>query len=199
MITEEKYNLIVNKFGGSSSFAIWGNTVDDLQVFQRSNKPWKKINTKYVIVALNPAGEISGQLENFHSPDKKHADERLMKAISGTKLEGSFMTDLSATKSPDSSIIKITKKDVDELIAKIQLIGDIKNIVLLSSKCNQLEKWFNERGIRLFRILHYSRANGRAIKRFCLENNINENNSDEKYVKAVKKQISLIGECHESE
>lgn len=153
MITKEKYNFLVNKYGKTSSFAIWGDCVSDMTVFDKANKPWEKLNDTYAVVALNPAGEITGCLENFHSPDKKHADERLMMGIRNTILEGSFMTDLSATKTP------------------------------------RIDRYFFKKGYRVFRMLHYSRANRNAIKKYCLKNNITGDNFYEMYAMALKKQI----------
>ena len=189
MITKEKYNFLVNKYGKTSSFAIWGDCVSDMTVFDKANKPWEKLNAAYVVVALNPAGEISGCLENFHSPDKKHADERLMMGIRNTILEGSFMTDLSATKTPNSNEVYISEADADLLISKLKDIGNVKTIVLLTSKTPRIDRYFFEKGYRVFRMLHYSRANGNAIKKYCLKNNITGDNSYEMYAMALKKQI----------
>ena len=192
MITKEKYKQIVSLYGKTSSFAIWGKYVSDLSVFEDKNEPWKKVNDKYVIVALNPACELKVPFENFHSSNGKHGDERLMNALIDTKLEGAFMTDLSGIKSPDSSVISISEKDVDLLLEKIKLLGDIKNVILFSSKCKELEKWFKQRGLRIFRLLHYSKQNGNAVKKFCLKNNIVGIDGNDKYIKAVRMQIERI-------
>lgn len=172
MITKEKYNFLVNKYGKTSSFAIWGDCVSDMTVFDKANKPWEKLNDTYAVVALNPAGEMTSCLEKFHCPDKKHADERLVMGIRNTILEGSFITDLSATKTPNSNEVYISEADADLLISKLKEIGNVKTIVLLTFKTPRIDRYFFKKGYRVFRMLHYSRANGNAIKKYCLKNNI---------------------------
>ena len=189
MFTKEKYFTIKEKYGKTSSFAIWGKTVSDMSVFDDQNEPWKQINDKYIIVALNPAGEIPGIFENFHSQNKKHADERLMRGIQGTSLEGSFMTDLSMTKTPNSKEVFVGEKEADDLINLAKWFDNLKIVFILSSKCKELDNYLGSHGLRVVRLLHYSFNNGRAIKRYCEDNDIFGNDGNEKYINALKHQI----------
>ena len=198
MISKRKYEEIIQNYGYTSSFAIWGKDVGDLSVFCSKNKPWERINDKYVIVAMNPAKPITERLRNFHcliTDDGKHKDSRLMKSITGTPLEGSFMTDMSHIVSADSKNVKYNKEDIKSFINKIESIGQFKKIILLFKKQEkEIDKWFREEGINIDRILNYNKQAARAVKTYCLNNNIpyEKGKFEESYIRAVHNQIEKI-------
>ena len=193
-ITKKKFEEIKNKYGHTSSFAIWGDEVDDMSIFDDEKEPWGHINDYCAIVALNPANEI-GFLENFHSSNKKHGDNRLMLSIRGTKLEGSFMTDLSKYVTPDSRQVKISIDDINDLIATLKEVGKIDTIAIFSSKAKYIDKILESKGFKVIRFLHYSFQNGNGILRYCIKNSldISDKNGNEKCVIALKHQIMKAG------
>lgn len=189
-ISKEKFYYLKDKYGKTSSFAIWGDSVSDMSVFDDANKPWKRVNDKIAIVALNPANE-TGLLENFHSPNKIHHDETLMMAIKETSLEGCFMTDLSEKITPNSKEVKNENIDIDSLILKLKDVGDIHTIVIFSQARKEIDTILKSKDFKVFRFNHYNIQGFKSIKNYCLDNGIDISGKEpiEQHVLALKHQI----------
>lgn len=80
-----------------SSWAIWGETTGDLSVFENSVTIAPHLRKDVVLIAANfglsdDEGRFSS-FQNFHA--RKHrGDTKLRKALTGTVLEGAFLTDI---------------------------------------------------------------------------------------------------------
>ena len=107
MIEKEKYKKMLEKYGTTSSWAIWelpGSTVkSNTESLRWVNNPdlLKIINTGYVFVGLNIAGTHGDQdghfqkpWANFHSGYSYQNDYKLRCALQDTKYWGSYITDV---------------------------------------------------------------------------------------------------------
>ena len=193
-ISRDKYSTLIEKYGKESSFALWGDSVYDMSMFDEKNAPWGRVNPDYILVAISPASEdIPGPLENFHSRNGHHGDSRLMMALKGSDIEGSFMTDASSINESDSGKVDIKKNDIDSLLGKINDIGSIKIVFLLTfqKKYENLRTMLREEGYCVVDLPHYSPKNGH-IKDYCLARKINIDglNSKQQYATLVKYCIS---------
>ncbi len=158
MIKRENYAILKEKYGNIASWAIWDD--DDI-----SGQDWclnddelmKNIETKYVLVALNPHGNenanqskeqdnTSPWRHNFHTSAN---DCDLRDAIRGTSFWGSYITDLFKRKpSEGQNSLKIEEKDiiksVKELEDEIALISDNVILIALGDKVfNYLNKYLS--------------------------------------------------------
>jgi hypothetical protein len=99
-MTLEKFLRIKNKYGNHASWAIWADETDapksrmDEISFFDDPAIIKSLNNEIILVGLNlGAGDgITVPLSNFHS--KHGADYKLRYALDGSKLWGSYMTDI---------------------------------------------------------------------------------------------------------
>ena len=103
MLSKERYENMRKKYGGVSSWGIWGPEgataragVGDLSIFDPVDL--QVLNPEYVFVGLNVAG--NGKLEdvpdwgNFHSEWRTHHDFKLRFALKDTKYWGAYFTDI---------------------------------------------------------------------------------------------------------
>lgn len=144
MIKKENYVKLKEKYGNIASWTIWDD--DDI-----SGSIWcsnddeliKNIETKYVLVALNPHGDENAiqskkqdkpWSQNFHTSAN---DRKLRDAVRGTSFERSYITDLFKRK-PTNGEERLKKeineddekKAVEELEKEIALISD--NVILIA-------------------------------------------------------------------
>lgn len=109
MISQENYDILKEKYGDASSWAVWNTdyadskpsrNINDLSVFDSPNL--SELNTGFVLVGLNRSGKPKdGNAEK--KPDKPkdpwfnfHAgrnDFKLRYALQGTRYWGSYITD----------------------------------------------------------------------------------------------------------
>ena len=146
MIKKENYVKLKEKYGNIASWAIWDD--DDISGHDwclNDDELMKNIETKYVLVALNPYGGKNAKRskkqdkslpwnQNFHTSAN---DCDLRDAIRGTSFWGSYITDLFKKKPSEgqnSLEKKINENDekeaVDELEEEIALISD--NVILIA-------------------------------------------------------------------
>jgi hypothetical protein len=78
-ISTERFEAIQQKYGCSSSWAIWGDMLPEI------------LHTKTILVGYNISKRISTSFGNFHEGKN---DYRIRDAIKGTLFEGSYMTDI---------------------------------------------------------------------------------------------------------
>ena len=104
MIKKEIYKEMKQKYGKVSSWAVWApeqgtpkSNVGNLDMFENEDI-LDILDTGYVFVGLNVSGtEVNTNISdwrNFHSPNARHHDYKLRYALKGTKLWGSYLTDI---------------------------------------------------------------------------------------------------------
>jgi hypothetical protein len=98
-LTLEAYNKIKEKYGYTSSWAVWSEQnihsksgMDDISFFENPNI--SILNPNIILVGLNISEKIERIFGNFH-PDKKSAqDYKTRYAIHNTMFWGAYMTDI---------------------------------------------------------------------------------------------------------
>ncbi|WP_334330473.1 uracil-DNA glycosylase family protein [Companilactobacillus sp. HBUAS59699] len=121
-------------------------------------------NTEYVLVGLNPGNAAVKQdpktnFLNFHGA-KKSMDYRLAAALYDTKMWGAFMTDLTPVIESDSTKVKPSQKDVNNLESHLDELNipATATIVALGNASNEALAKYAKRNV--VTIPHYSGANG---------------------------------------
>lgn len=102
MISLEHFEKIKCRYGSQASWAVWGKRgerpkdgMDDLSMFEglKLKNTLEQIHTKYILVGLNiSTSSIRNKLQNFHGKNGEVYKVRF--ALEGTKLWGSYMTDI---------------------------------------------------------------------------------------------------------
>jgi len=102
-VTMETYNIIKEKYGTLSSWALWKEPEDfrsklgmeDISFFENpSEKTLELLNPNIVLVGLNISEKILRTFGNFH-PDKTTAqDFKTRFALQGSMFWGAYMTDI---------------------------------------------------------------------------------------------------------
>ena len=156
MISQENYDILKEKYGDASSWAVWNTdyadskpsrNINDLSVFDSPNL--SELNTGFVFVGLNRSGKPKdGNAEK--KPDKPkdpwfnfHAgrnDFKLRYALQGTRYWGNYITDAIKDYQETNSgeVEKTLRKDpkrVDEnlkgLREELELLGGKPVLVAL--------------------------------------------------------------------
>lgn len=177
MITKEQFNSLKDKYGDYSSFAIWESVQDigNIAMFDRDGIH-KKLNNKYVFVALNPAerpaDEKPMKFKNFHSDYPYQKDYKLCYALKETAFWGSYITDLfKSFPLTDSTLLKAelnrrpndVEKDIESLKEEIRILaGDEdkeRGVLLIAvgrATDRYLRKLFKGEDRKIVYIPHYS-------------------------------------------
>ena len=102
-IESEKFEKIKTDFGHFSSWAVWAPEgprpkygVGDLSIFDisKNSSILSRLHVKTIIVGLNISRPIERIFGNFHDPSPRSSDYKLRYALTGSLLEGSYMTDI---------------------------------------------------------------------------------------------------------
>ena len=101
MVIQEQFNLLKEKYGHWTSWAIWsevGDTpksnVGDLSIFD-GDEFLKLLNPEIILVGLNISrGDIKFPLANFHDARSEATDYKIRYALKDSPLWGGFMTDI---------------------------------------------------------------------------------------------------------
>lgn len=184
MITLEKFKYIKNKYGLYASWAIWdeeGDTpksnIGNLEVLDplSNDKLLQELNSKSVLVALNISrGAIQTPLANFHDKRSVATDFKIRHALKGTKLWGSYMTDLfkDYDEKSSSNVKKYIQtnpdfvtKNIDFFRNEIQDLGEVKNLIAFGGEGHaQLKKNFDQ-DFNIIKIPHYANYFSQATYR----------------------------------
>lgn len=120
---------------------------------------------EYVLVGQNPGNAAAkaseqGLFNNFHGPARS-CDYRLAAAIYGTKLWGTFMSDVSKAINSNSQEAKPVEADVRDFEKHLDALGISKNatLVALGSTVNTALTKFASRPVKT--MYHYSPVNTR--------------------------------------
>lgn len=174
MITKEQFLELKKNYGVFSSFAIWesADNVSDISMFE-TDEVLEEINDKYVFIALNPANHNNDDIEttpfrNFHSKDSRQKDFKLCYAIAGTKVWGSYITDLyKSFPETKSEVLKQKLKsdpqkvenDFKTLEKEIEILTKNKKEITLIALSRyvekQLKKCFKDK-YKIAYVTHYS-------------------------------------------
>lgn len=95
LVSQTQFTNSLNHLRQHASWAVWGITTHDLTVFQKPQL-WEQLRKDVFIFGGNTGkfrGGHTANFSNFHTPDHK-GDERLRKAITGTPLEGAYLSDI---------------------------------------------------------------------------------------------------------
>ena len=133
------------------------------------NKTIDQLNTKYVLIGLNPAKQdglvmSKHKLENFHSSYAYQKDYKLCIALKGTPLWGSYITDLfkSVTETDSAIVFEILKAQNTEEFDINMLLNELSyldNDVILFALGRKVEKRLRKLLGNKYRIIylqHYS-------------------------------------------
>ena len=184
MITLEKFKYIKNKYGLYASWAIWdeeGDTpksnIGNLEVLDplSNDKLLQELNSKSVLVALNISrGAIQTPLANFHDKRSVATDFKIRHALKGTKLWGSYMTDLfkDYDEKSSSNVKKyiqanpdFVSKNIDFFWNEIKDLGEVKNLIAFGGEVHaQLKKYFDQ-DFNIIKIPHYANYFSQATYR----------------------------------
>jgi len=103
MISIEKFNEILKRFGDFVSWAIWADeganpkdNIDDLSVFDPdvNSGLLKMLHGNSILLGLNISRRPERPLGNFHDPRPMATDFKIRYALKGTSYWGSYMTDI---------------------------------------------------------------------------------------------------------
>lgn len=183
MISKNVYYRLKKEFGKYSSWAIWSecdpekpkSNVSDMSVFN-NKELFNTLKTNYILVGLNASNHDDDKKEKdeakdwqgFHSKNnRKQNDYKIRYAIAGTKLWGSYMTDVfKGIKEKESKRVKkMVKKDLSLLdkakncLAKeLKIIGGEPILIAFGNDSwYYLNKIAPELGIeKIVKIRHYS-------------------------------------------
>jgi hypothetical protein len=89
MYSIEDYKKLTSKYGIYASWAIWNyKNSNDTTIIDQN---FEQLHSKYILLGLNISRPLNKKWANFH--DNTHA-RKLNYACNGTKIRGSYMTDL---------------------------------------------------------------------------------------------------------
>ena len=176
MISQENYDILKEKYGDASSWAVWntdsepGRNIKDLSMF--ASPDLTELNTGFVFVGLNRSGEPkdgdAGKKPdapgdpwfNFHAGRN---DFKLRYALRGTRYWGSYMTDvIKDLQETDSQKVKEIIKEHPErleenlkvLREELGLLGGRPVLVALGYDVEEYLGSMRSEGYEVVRILH---------------------------------------------
>lgn len=146
-----------SQFPGSS-WAMWSDEFPDDGCPESDPQCWvefvrshrTELTPGIVFLSLNPSGEQPSNFRNFHSPKRKHHDDRLKAFIQEDGLEalhGGYMTDLMVDEvNPDSKQITPEEPDVERFLDQLEFLGaDQYHVISFSGKAFEALNEYFER------------------------------------------------------
>lgn len=187
MISQENYDILKEKYGDASSWAVWNTdyadskpsrNINDLSVFDSPNL--SELNTGFVFVGLNRSGKPKdGNAEK--KPDKPkdpwfnfHAgrnDFKLRYALRGTRYWGSYMSDaikdlqetdsveVEKTLGKEPERVEENLKGLREELELLELLGGRPVLVALGYAAEKKLRSMRSEGYEVVRILHPAARN----------------------------------------
>lgn len=173
-MNRENYELLKEKYGEMSSWAIWKqptstakSNTGDLSVFN-DDALWEKLNPNYVFVGLNCSsthGERHGAWHNFHSDYCYQNDYKLRYALSGTKYWGAYITDIIKMHAEvDSNKVgrilsahpEVVEENINLFEEEIGLLGTQPVLVAMGGKTYEILRKYLGSKYTIVKIKHYS-------------------------------------------
>ncbi len=182
MVRKNVYDILKREFGKYSSWAVWSDgdpekpksNVDDMTVFNQEGL-LDILKTDYILVGLNASdhghSKEAGGIEDwngFHSGNnRKQQDYKIRHALAGTRLWGSYITDVfkGTTETESAKLKKQIKEDPslldgakECLTRELKIIGgDPILIAFGNDSWHYLKKITSEsEKKRIIKIRHYS-------------------------------------------
>ena len=177
MITREKFDFILEKYGHWASWAVWAeqesnkpkSNLGDLTILdpQKNKSLLEQINPNVVIVALNFSdGAVKFPLGNFHDNNPVGTAFKLRYALKNTPLWGGYLTDiikdydqkesgkvvsyLSSNKSIVRKNVEIFREELKDLGSERPIIMALGNAVYEILKSNLGEEY------EILKVPHYA-------------------------------------------
>lgn len=171
----KKFNMIKDKYGHMSSWAIWGKinpmkpkeNMGDISFFEDPNKELlKKLNPNIVLVGLNISQGVPRKFGNFHPNYSSGQDYKTRYAVVDTIFEGAYMTDIikDFSEKVSGKMMKYLKENKDFEIENVKSfeeeLKDIGSdnpvlIALGNDTYKILKRNFNDK-YKVFKVTHYS-------------------------------------------
>jgi hypothetical protein len=170
---KEVYNKMEEGYGYLGSFAIWGDKINDISIFERE-EIIEKIKENIILVGLNISEKIKNKFGNFHSESKYSKDYKLRYAIEGTKIEGGYITDIikSYEEKIGNNVIRYIKnnkeflqKNIKSFIEEIKELKNEEIIIIaigrkskkiLEEAKEEIKKEIKIKNNKIYMITHYS-------------------------------------------
>ena len=160
------YLKLKNEFGRYGSWGVWDSK--DISVLPDDVTPKK---SKYVFVGLNASQEEDGRIwGNYHNRHRGGKDSNLRDALTGTKYEGAYLTDI--LKYADQPIAQKVrehfKEHPDELqvhfdnfYREIDLLEDVETIFVFGKDAmyyvSQCDRVLKDKGVKnIILLIHFS-------------------------------------------
>lgn len=191
MIEKTKYEKLKEKYGSTSSWAIWAMPTDspksntsDMSVFKDPDL-LNNLNPNYVFVGLNGSSTHGNRKDdetiwtNFHSSYAYQNDYKLRYALMNTKYWGSYITDvIKHYPEVDSGKVAnylnahpgIVKTNIEDFEKEISLLGTKPILVAMGGKSYDiLNTWLGNK-YKIVKITHYSFTIGKEDYRKAVLN-----------------------------
>lgn len=180
-ISKGKFEYLRKKFGLHTSWAVWTekgekskSNVGDLSIFYEEDKLQKtlnKLNPDIVLAGLNGSlgdpetenGKVN--FANFHSDYASATDYKIRFAITGTPLEGAFMTDVVKEHYETDSKVLLKQLREDPIYAKLKVEEFFSEILQVSGRPTifafgadgyKLIQKFNRGRFSVHKLYHYA-------------------------------------------
>ena len=168
------YNLIKDKYGWCSSWAIWKKRdtnkkekygMDDISFFDNINT--NLLNPNIILVGLNISKKLTDEpFSNFHPKHNTAHDYKTRYALEETLYWGSYMTDIIKDYEDvvSNNVMKylrdnpeFEKENIDKFKQEIIDIGSVNPILIAfgNSSYKILNKYFKDT-YKIFKVSHYS-------------------------------------------
>ena len=167
------YELIKNKYGKCSSWAIWKKRVigdkekDSMGDITFFNTIYELVlNPNIILVGLNISGSIENEFSNFHPISKTAHDYKIRYALEDTVFWGSYMTDIikdyeemisGKVMSYLSKNKSFEEKNIELFEEELKDIGSINPILIAfgNNSYKILTKYFKHK-YKIYKVSHYS-------------------------------------------
>jgi len=170
-LDKKRFELIKEKYGPVASWAIWDESdIRNLDIFDIEKKPetLTKLKPQIVLVGLNISAPLEDKFSNFHDAEPGSSTtslKKLLYALSGTPLEGAYMTDvIKYVVQPSSEKVMTHLKDnprielenVESFRKEIEYLGvDNQVIVAMGNAAKCILNRNLEHEYRIKKIPHY--------------------------------------------
>ena len=173
-ITAEKYDLIKQKYGNMSSWAIYANKKDkeksgvgDTSFFENPTKELlSSLNPNIVLVGLNISEQIKEVFGNFHSKSSSSQDYKIRFSLKDSSFSGAYMTDIikDFEQKVSGELMKylsenkdFEKENIEKFEQELKDIGSTKPILIaFGTACHRILQRNLKDKYKIYKVSHYS-------------------------------------------
>lgn len=174
-ITLDHYNIIKQKYGNMSSWAVYADKTEDkeksgigdIAFFETPDQLMlSSLNPNIVFVGLNISQKITEVFGNFHSSSSSAQDYKIRHAIKDSIFWGAYMTDIIKDFEQKvsgelmkylSSHKEFEKENVDKFEEELKDIGSTNPIIIaFGSACYTILKRNFKDKYKIYKATHYS-------------------------------------------